>query len=89
MTGDILLVSDTRSCRGSLLDVSAGGVRVRVGDAPGEWGEVVLLKRNEGTDAAVRCHIVRVLPDLDGVELGLRFDRAQADGDEQLLELLG
>ena len=82
-------MGETRSCRASLLDVSAGGVRVRVGDAPGEWGEVVLLKRDDATDAGVRCHIVRVLPDPDGVQLGLRFDRAQPNSDERLLELLG
>ena len=88
LSGKIELVVPAGSCGASLLDVSEGGVRLRATDAPGEWGEVVLLKRvGEGGDA-VRCHIVRVLPDISGVELGLRFDRTEPDGHKRLLALL-
>lgn len=88
LNGSIQLVARTGSCGAAVLDVSEGGVRVHASDSPGEWGELVVLRRVGATENGVRCHIVRVLPDGVGVQLGLRFDRAEPDGQQRLLALL-
>ena len=88
LSGSLQLVARAGSSGAALLDVSAGGVRVRTSDAPGEWGDLVLLRRLGADGNGVRCHIVRVVADGEGVQLGLRFDRSQADGQERLLALL-
>jgi len=88
MSGALQLVGQLGSCGAAVLDVSEGGVRVHASDAPGEWGETVLLRRVGATENGVRCHIVRVLPDGVGVQVGLRFDRAEPDGHARLLALL-
>ncbi len=88
MGGSLQLVGQAGPCGAALLDVSEGGLRVHALDAPGEWGELVLLRRVGATENGVRCHIVRVLPDGLGVQVGLRFDRAEPDGHARLLALL-
>jgi hypothetical protein len=88
MSGSLQLVGQLGSCGAALLDVSDGGLRVHAAGAPGEWGELVLLRRIGANENGVRCHIVRVLPDGAGVQVGLRFDRAEPDGRERLLKLL-
>lgn len=88
LSGMLQLVARTGSCGAAVLDVSEGGLRVHASDVPGEWGDAVLLRRVGATEDGVRCHIVRVLPDGVGVQLGLRFDRAEPDGQKRLLELL-
>ena len=40
------------------------------------------------TEDGVRCTVVRVLPDAVGVQLGLRFDRSEADSRGRLLAML-
>ncbi|MBL8950288.1 MAG: PilZ domain-containing protein [Myxococcaceae bacterium] len=86
--GSLQLVGLSGSCGADVLDVSEGGLRVHALDAPGEWGDSVLLRRVGTTEDGVRCHIVRVLPDGVGVQVGLRFDRAEPDGHARLLALL-
>lgn len=72
----------------SLLDVSEGGVRVRLTDAPGEWGDAVVLHKVGEDVPCVRCHIVRVLADGFGYQVGLRFDPTEPNGLVRLLRLL-
>ena len=86
--GSLQLVGQAGSCGAALLDVSEGGLRVHALDAPGEWGDCVTLRRVGETGNGVRCHIVRVFPDGMGVQVGLRFDRAEPDGHARLLALL-
>src|SRR5438552_9485316 len=60
VAGTVELVVEERSCGARLLDLSETGVRVHAEGSPGEWGELVLLRRAGATEDGVRCHIVRV-----------------------------
>jgi hypothetical protein len=88
LQGSVQLVGPAGAVGAAVLDVSESGVRVRLGDAPGEWGEAVLLRRVGATEDGVRCHIVRLVPDFEGVQVGLRFDRSEADACQRLLALV-
>jgi hypothetical protein len=90
VSGDVELVMATHVQRAAMVDVSEGGVCVRSEFAGGGWGDRVELR---GVGAVgrpgVRCHLVRVRNDADGVKLGLRFDPSEPRPRERVLELLG
>ena len=88
VSGQVQLVGPMGPVGASLLDVSESGARVRLGDVPGEWGEAVMLRRVGGPEDGVRCTIVRLVPDQNGVQVGLRFDRSELDPCQRLLALV-